>query len=60
MIALRPQPRILVVALRRIGDVLLTTPLVRSLRRAGRTPASSCWCFADTPASCAAIPTSIT
>ncbi len=28
------QPRILVVTLRRLGDVLLTTPLVRSLRRA--------------------------
>ena len=26
--------RILVVALRRLGDVLLTTPLIRSLRRA--------------------------
>jgi heptosyltransferase-3 len=34
MIALPNQPRIMVVALRRIGDVLLTTPLVRSLRRA--------------------------
>jgi lipopolysaccharide heptosyltransferase III len=28
------RPRILVVSLRRIGDVLLTTPLIRSLRRA--------------------------
>jgi heptosyltransferase-3 len=28
------KPRILVVSLRRIGDVLLTTPLIRSLRRA--------------------------
>jgi heptosyltransferase-3 len=34
MIALPAQPRILVVALRRLGDVLLTTPLIRSLRRA--------------------------
>jgi heptosyltransferase-3 len=34
MIALGPKPRILVVALRRLGDVLLTTPLVRSLKRA--------------------------
>jgi heptosyltransferase-3 len=34
MIALPPRPRILVVALRRIGDVLLTTPLIRSLKRA--------------------------
>ena len=31
---LPPRPRILVVALRRLGDVLLTTPLIRSLRRA--------------------------
>ena len=27
-------PRILVVALRRLGDVLLTTPLIRSVKRA--------------------------
>jgi heptosyltransferase-3 len=33
-LALGPKPRILVVTLRRIGDVLLTTPLIRSLRRA--------------------------
>ena len=33
-IALPAPPRILVVALRRLGDVLLTTPLIRSLRRA--------------------------
>ena len=33
-IALPSKPRILVVSLRRIGDVLLTTPLIRSLRRA--------------------------
>jgi heptosyltransferase-3 len=32
MIALGPKPRILVVALRRLGDVLLTTPLIRSLK----------------------------
>jgi len=31
---LPPRARILVVSLRRIGDVLLTTPLIRSLRRA--------------------------
>lgn len=31
---LPPRPRILIVALRRLGDVLLTTPLVRSVRRA--------------------------
>ena len=34
MIALPPHARILVVALRRLGDVLLTTPLIRSLKRA--------------------------
>jgi heptosyltransferase III len=34
MIALGPHPRVLVVALRRLGDVLLTTPLIRSLKRA--------------------------
>jgi heptosyltransferase III len=33
-IELPGRPRILVVALRRIGDVLLTTPLIRSVRRA--------------------------
>jgi heptosyltransferase-3 len=30
--ALPPEPRILVIAMRRLGDVLLTTPLVRSLK----------------------------
>jgi heptosyltransferase-3 len=34
MIALPARPRILVVALRRLGDVLLTTPLIRSLKHA--------------------------
>jgi heptosyltransferase-3 len=33
-ISLPSKPRILVVSLRRIGDALLTTPLIRSLRRA--------------------------
>src|ERR1700682_2699834 len=33
MIALPPRARILVVALRRLGDVLLTTPLMRSLKQ---------------------------
>ena len=33
-IDLPARPRILVIALRRLGDVLLTTPLIRSLRRA--------------------------
>src|SRR5262249_61749394 len=31
--SLPPEPRILVIAMRRLGDVLLTTPLVRSLKR---------------------------
>ena len=35
-LSLPPRARILVVALRRLGDVLLTTPLIRSLRRAWR------------------------
>ena len=35
-IAIPPDARILVVALRRLGDVLLTTPLMRSLKRAFR------------------------
>ncbi len=38
-IKLRADPRILVVTLRRLGDVLLTTPLIRSVKRA--FPASS-------------------
>ena len=33
-LALPTRPRILVVALRRLGDVLLSTPMIRSLRRA--------------------------
>lgn len=33
-IPLPAKPRILVISLRRIGDVLLTTPLIRSIRRA--------------------------
>lgn len=33
-LALAPKARILVVTLRRLGDVLLTTPLMRSLKRA--------------------------
>jgi lipopolysaccharide heptosyltransferase III len=33
-IALPDEPKILVITLRRIGDVLLTTPLIRSLKRA--------------------------
>jgi heptosyltransferase-3 len=33
-VRLPPTPRVLIVALRRLGDVLLTTPLIRSLKRA--------------------------
>ncbi len=40
--------RILVVALRRIGDVLLTTPLIRSLRRAWPDARIEALVFADT------------
>ena len=44
------QPRILVVALRRLGDVLLTTPLIRSLRRAYADAWIDMLVFADTAA----------
>ena len=47
-IELPPQPRILVIALRRLGDVLLTTPLIRSLRRAWPDAAIDALVFADT------------
>jgi heptosyltransferase-3 len=50
MIALPERPRILVVALRRIGDVLLTTPLIRSLRRAWPDALIDVLVFADTAA----------
>jgi heptosyltransferase III len=33
-IELPPEPRVLVVAMRRLGDVLLTTPLIRSVKQA--------------------------
>jgi len=42
--------RILVVALRRLGDVLLTTPLIRSMRRAWPDAAIDVLVFADTAA----------
>ena len=42
------QPRILVVALRRLGDVLLTTPLIRSIRSAWPDACIDVLVFADT------------
>jgi lipopolysaccharide heptosyltransferase III len=45
---LPPAPRILVIALRRLGDVLLTTPLIRSLRRAWPDATIDALVFADT------------
>ncbi len=47
-IDLPARPRILVVVLRRLGDVLLTTPLIRSLRRAWPDAAIDALVFADT------------
>ncbi len=49
-IALPPRPRILIVALRRLGDVLLTTPLIRSIRRAWPDAQIDALVFADTAA----------
>lgn len=47
-IDLPPRPRILVIALRRLGDVLLTTPLIASLRRAWPDATIDALVFADT------------
>jgi heptosyltransferase-3 len=49
-IELPAHPRILVVALRRLGDVLLTTPLIRSLRRAWPLAKIDILVFSDTVA----------
>ncbi len=45
---LPPKPKILVVTLRRLGDVLLATPLIRSLRRAWPEATIDALVFADT------------
>ena len=47
-IDLSARPRILVIALRRLGDVLLTTPLIASLRRAWPDATIDALVFADT------------
>lgn len=47
-IVLPERPRILVVALRRLGDVLLTTPLIASLRQAWPDATIEALVFADT------------
>ncbi|RKE72304.1 heptosyltransferase-3 [Pseudorhodoplanes sinuspersici] len=47
-LALPSRPRILVIALRRLGDVLLTTPLIRSMRRAWPDAHLEAMVFEDT------------
>lgn len=47
-IQLPPEPRVLVVAMRRLGDVLLTTPLIRSVKRAYPDAAIDALVFAGT------------
>jgi len=47
-LSLPPRPRILVIALRRLGDVLLTTPLIRSLKHAYPDARIGALVFADT------------
>jgi lipopolysaccharide heptosyltransferase III len=47
-LALPPRPKILIVALRRLGDVLLTTPLIASLRRAWADATIDALVFEDT------------
>jgi heptosyltransferase-3 len=55
-LTLPERPRILVVALRRLGDVLLTTPLIRSLRSAYPEARIEVLVFADTAAILAGNP----
>ncbi len=47
-IALPRNPRVLIVALRRLGDVLLTTPLIRSIKLAFPTASIEALVFAGT------------
>jgi len=47
-LALPDNPRVLVVALRRLGDVLLTTPLIRSVKRAWPAASIDALVFAGT------------
>ena len=47
-IALPPSPKILVVVLQRLGDVLLATPLIRSLKRAWPDARIDVLVFSDT------------
>ncbi len=47
-IELPPEPRVLVVAMRRLGDVLLTTPLIHSVKRAFPAASIDALVFAGT------------
>src|SRR3954471_906300 len=53
---MKPPARVLVVVTRRIGDVLLTTPLIRSLKRAWPQAAIDVLVFAGTEGVLAANP----